>query len=745
MKYSFLILFLFPFLVFGQLSQDQKQEIEEIKLKIAKANHDSIVIKEWINWDNIIYLMDPELDLELNQKIDSLCSLNIKKKLDEKSMNFFLRSKAFSLNNMGLVYYDRGKYSKAIQYHLESLEIDKAIDNQNGLANSYMNLGNNYYIQGHYSDAIEFYNNSLKIHEKLDNKSGMANALMNIGNINHLQKNYEKTIEYYNQSLALREEINDVYGIAGSLNNIGGVYWDQGNFEKATEFYLKCFDLRMEMGDQQGAASALGNLGSVNKAQGNYTVAMDYYGQSLKIKEELGDKLGITATLKSIAGLYLDKGDYSKARKYSQQALKIAQEIGVAIEIRDAARTYYLSSKASNDYATALEMYELYVATKDSLESEENQKAIIHQEFKYKYEKQAAADSVKAAEAGKVKDAEVMASKEESKRLKIQSDKEKQQNIFLFIGLGLAIIFGLFMYNRFKVTNSQKEIIIKQKLDSEKKSEIIAEQHREISDSINYAEMIQQSVLPTLRIEDINKNSFVLMLPKDKVSGDFYWLEESEKYQYYVVADCTGHGIPVAFISMIGTILINEIYNSKKMVYPNEILDELNRLIKLTLTNKEGETMKDGMDIAFVMVDKTTNEVFYSGANNPIWILSEKAIITNNNEEISPNIKEDKNNLFEIKADKQPIGKYADNPKVFTLNKIKLNKGDSFFIFSDGFADQFGGPKGKKFKQVQFKRILLDNSSSEFTSQREILKHAFMDWKSNLEQIDDVCIIGAKV
>ena len=101
--------------------------------------------------------------------------------------------------------------------------------------------------------------------------------------------------------------------------------------------------------------------------------------------------------------------------------------------------------------------------------------------------------------------------------------------------------------------------------------------------------------------------------------------------------------------------------------------------------------------------------------------------------------------MFEIKADKQPIGKYADNPKVFTLNKIKLNKGDSFFIFSDGFADQFGGPKGKKFKQVQFKRILLDNSSSEFTSQREILKHAFMDWKSNLEQIDDVCIIGAKV
>ena len=137
-------------MVFGQLSQDQKQEIEEIKLKIAKANHDSIVIKEWINWDNIIYLMYPELDLELNQKIDSLCSLNIKKKLDEKSMNFFLRSKAFSLNNMGLVYYDRGKYSKPSQYHSETLEIAKAIDNQHGCANTYMNLGNNSYIQGTY-------------------------------------------------------------------------------------------------------------------------------------------------------------------------------------------------------------------------------------------------------------------------------------------------------------------------------------------------------------------------------------------------------------------------------------------------------------------------------------------------------------------------------------------------------------------------------------------------------------------
>lgn len=224
----------------------------------------------------------------------------------------------------------------------------------------------------------------------------------------------------------------------------------------------------------------------------------------------------------------------------------------------------------------------------------------------------------------------------------------------------------------------------------------------------------------------------------------FIGWKKKKSLVFFSVADCTGHGIPGAFISMIGTILLNEIHNSKSIYLPNEILNELNRLIQLSLTNISGNQMKDGMDISFCTLDKNTKTLRYAGANNPVWIVSKSASLKVNEKLIEPSVSSTRQ-LFEIKADKQPIGKYMDQQIPFTLHTIQLTEGDEVFLFSDGFADQFGGEKGKKFKYKPFKRLLLELSGLSCDQQKETIIRTYKEWKGKNEQVDDICIIGLKV
>ena len=411
-------------------------------------------------------------------------------------------------------------------------------------------------------------------------------------------------------------------------------------------------------------------------------------------------------------------------------------------------------------------MYQLHIKMRDSIKNESTYKATIQQQTKYEYEKQASADSVKSVEANKVKDALLVAEKAENKRQQVIT-------IAVTSGLVLVALFLMFVYRRLQITKKQKVVIEakrqeveeqkeaieiahketerqklvveKQKAEVEIINERLEEVSKEISDSINYAKLIQQAVLPSIKMEDLNKESFIYFNPKEKVSGDFYWIEQRDEYSGFAVADCTGHGIPGAFISMIGTILLNEIYNSKKIDIPNEILDELSRLVRLTLTNKEGYTMKDGMDISFAVLDHKTKMLYFSGANNPVWIVSENAEKRINKTTVIPLLEKNGKYIYEIKGDKQPIGDYGDQVKPFTLNSAHLEEGDVFYLFSDGYADQFGGERNKKFKAKPFRELLLSVFDENMENQKYILNENFQNWKGDFEQIDDVTVMGVRV
>lgn len=270
--------------------------------------------------------------------------------------------------------------------------------------------------------------------------------------------------------------------------------------------------------------------------------------------------------------------------------------------------------------------------------------------------------------------------------------------------------------------------ITRQNEEIQKQSAQIAELYDQVKDSILYAKRIQEAILPSK--EEINtalKNSMVLFRPKDIVSGDFYWFSEKHDRAIIAAADCTGHGVPGALMSMIGSSLLNEIVNEKGIVEPAQILFALKQgVIKALNKHPSADQTKDGMDIAICSIPKTGNKIEFAGANNPLWMIRNGEIL-------------------EHRGDRQPVGIYGDNLDTpYTNHEVEVLSGDTVYIFSDGYADQFGGPNGKKFKYSQFKKLLVDINEEPMVKQRDVLNTAIEQWMGEEEQIDDILVVGIR-
>jgi len=286
----------------------------------------------------------------------------------------------------------------------------------------------------------------------------------------------------------------------------------------------------------------------------------------------------------------------------------------------------------------------------------------------------------------------------------------------------------------------QTEEIITQKKEIESQRDEIFEQKKEIerknqnlTDSIIYAKRIQQAMLPNKDLIATNcPEHFILFKPRDIVSGDFYWFKQIKNFTYIAAADCTGHGVPGAFMSMLGISILNEIVTKRDLNPPNEVLDELRKRVKKSLhqTGQDGEA-QDGMDIALCLIDKESNEIQFSGAFNPLYIYRKNA--------------HNSYDLIESKADRMPIGIHPHDNRPFTNRRLNLQKNDTLYIFSDGYTSQFGGQKSEKFKSVRLKEILLDIQDKDMQTQQQILEDTITQWMGKSEQVDDILLIGVRI
>jgi len=629
---------------------------------------------------------------------------------------------------IGLARYQQGNYDEALKNYQTAIVLLEATNNKDYLFRVYQFIGLLSKKRGNYPEALKYYLRSLKVAEETGNAQVAGDDYMDIGNIYIEQANDSEAMKNYNMAIQRFEESGNKKGIGNAYCNIGNIYLDKGDYDKALQCMTNSLEIAKETGDKEGMTNAYGNMGDVYEKQGDYKHALEDHYQSLAIDQEIGDKEGVAEDYLNISGILVNEKRYVEANDCVNKSLVLAKELGSKILLRSVYLSKAILDTANRNFRSAFEDYNKYIVYRDSLTNEENTKKIVSEQMTYDFKKKQA---VEKAEQDK-KDAVDAA------------DKKKQRIItgMISAGLLLVLVFSGLLFNRFRITQKQKKIIEEQK-------ELVEEKNKEVLDSITYAKRLQDAILPPLgTIKKYFPESFVFYKPKDIVAGDFYWMERTESVILIAAADCTGHGVPGAMVSVVCSNALNRAVKEFKITEPGKILDKVRQLVLETFEKSESD-VQDGMDISLAAItvlpqpspsgrENKENKVSpngrdlegavtiqWSGAYNPLWYIQ-------NSE------------MKELMPDKQPIGK-TDNPKPFSTNMLKLNKGDILYLFTDGYADQFGGPKGKKFKYKQLQDKLLDISSQPMAEQKQILEKVFEEWKSNLEQVDDLLIMGIRV
>ena len=666
-------------------------------------------------------------------------------------------------NNMGNVRYYQSNYPLALECYQKSLKIAEELGDKKGKSASYNNMGNVFVDQGNYPQALEYYQKSLKMDEELGNKKEMSFSFGNIGNVHIDQGNYPQALEYYEKQLKIAEELEDDKGKANCYNNIGLVYTYEGNYSKALDYYQKQLKISEKLEDKKGLSRSYTNIGLVYKKQGKFNLALKYYQKSLKIYEELGAQEDMSLLYGNIAGLNNSQKKYNEAIIYANKSIEIAKKIGSLDDERLAHKHLSESYQGLENYKSSLEHYILYKLLNDSIYNTEKNNQLSKMEAVYQSEK-------------KQKEIELLNKDKELQKTEI--NRQTTQKYAFILGFILMLSLAFVSFRSYRQKKKANLILAEQKHQIEEKNEELNQQneeitaqrdeieaqrdeitnqrdtvtvqkdhiekiHIELTDSIRYAKRIQQAVLPVSEsIREILGEHFILFEPRNVVSGDFYWFAKRGDHLIVAVADCTGHGVPGAFMSMLGVSFLNEIVSRSDVTTASGVLNEMRQYVISSLQQQgvSGE-QKDGMDMSVVAIDILNLKMQYAGANNPIYIVRKL-------KEKSEDPSSFDFQLYELKPDKMPIAIHIKMDD-FTNHEMQLQKGDVLYLFSDGYADQFGGPKGRKFMYAPFKEFLLQISNKPLTEQRELLSQNFEKWrngyKAKYEQIDDVTILGIKI
>ena len=609
---------------------------------------------------------------------------------------------ASALNIQGVGFMLKGNYNQALAYHKKGLKMKEEIGDKKGMASSYINIGIIYKDLGNYEQSLFYYKKSLKIDKETGNQMGMSYCLCNIGIIYLNQRNYVQALSYFGECLQSAKETGDKKGMAFSYMNMGNIYGDKGNYEQALDYYKKSLQINEELDDKMGIADIYSNIGIIYSKQDRYEQALLYYQKSFKIDEAAGDKKGMVNSYIDIGTISFKQDILPQALFYGKIALDLAQKLGVVIETKRASNLLYDVYKKTGQSAKALKMHELYIKMNDSINSIENKEAAIKLEYQHAYEKEQALADAKHQE-----------------QMSLSAEREKRQQLIAYSaggGLVMVLLFAFFILNRLQLTHRQKKVIEQQK-------ELVEEQKKDITDSIHYAENIQKALLPSAQELSLIPDGFILFQPKDIVSGDFYWMQHHKDKVYFAACDCTGHGVPGAFMSMIGSSLLDEAVVEKGITKPNEIFYEVRKGF-INALKQTRETQKDGMDAVLIAWDKKST-LQVATAYSPV-------IIIRNGE------------IQELKPDRQPVGFHTGEQKPFTHHELKLEKGDTLYIFSDGYPDQFGGPKDKKFMMKNFKKLLLSIQEASMNEQKTILETTMAEWRGDSEQVDDILVMGVR-
>ncbi|TND01225.1 MAG: Serine/threonine protein kinase [Bacteroidetes bacterium] len=488
----------------------------------------------------------------------------------------------------------------------------------------------------------------------------MAWILHGIGVIYFDLKDYENSLLYFRKMGEALEGFDSEYACARMYSGVGSALLASGRTEEAAENIFRSVGLYEKSGHILGLSRALNDLGIVKRMLGNAQEAAEYLGKALELRRSHKYVPGIITSLIELGTMHMKAGSPDKATPLLHEAAELAAETRSKGKLFQAHRLLAEAYREAGDPVEALAHFEKYMEFKSEVTGEESRNKLAGLEKKFATER-----SEREAEIHRLKNVELRKAYDE-----------------------------------------------------------IETKNREILDSITYARRLQQAIMPSQeRFSELLPGAFVLYLPRDIVSGDFYWMETAGDKILFAAVDCTGHGVPGAFVSIVGANSLHRCVHEFGLTDPGDILSRLSRLVCETFS-RSGEQVNDGMDIALCCYDKANGQLHYAGAYNNLYRVR-------NGE------------TTEYKADKHPVGNQFEQLE-YRSQLVELEKGDAVYIFTDGYADQFGGPKGKKFKKKRLQEKLAAISKSAPAEQKEELRQSFNDWKDKLEQVDDVLVIGVR-
>lgn len=625
-------------------------------------------------------------------------------------------SKVKTLNKLAGTMANSGDLDAALTYFQESYNLSKQLNYHFGIAVSLNNIGKIYMNKSNFPEALNYFFKSLEVAEKYHIKPGISAALGNIAIIYDNQKDYNKSLRYHFKSLKIDEEIGNLKGVASSYNSIGNIYYFKNNYPKVLEYYNKSLEIKYKTGDKKGCASTLANIGNIYYFQNDFEKTQEYYFKALQLFEEVDDVQSVAMLLNNLAETYIGQKKFKEALKYSEKSLKTSEQIGALDDIRSAYRTLSRIYEGLGDHVLALKNYKEFVRYNDSIYNDENKRKAMELDIKYHFDKKAINTRIE----------------NEKKQVLLREEAKKQRLIIYFgaVFLLVVIAFAVYAFRSFKIKqkinqqlSEQKEEIISQRDEIELQRAIVEEKNKGLTDSINYARRIQYTLLANEGFLKENLPShFIYFNPKDIVSGDFYWATKRGNKFFLAVCDSTGHGVPGAFMSLLSISFLNEAINERGILSPDSILNYVReRLIESV--SKEGQ--RDGFDGVLICIEEKSKIITYAAAHNNPVLIKDSLII-------------------ELPYDKMPVG-FADHKASFKLHTVEVKKGDMLYLFTDGYADQFGGKKGKKFKYKNVIELFNSIHQKELREQQALLDSTFETWKDKQEQVDDVCVIGIKM
>jgi serine phosphatase RsbU (regulator of sigma subunit) len=548
----------------------------------------------------------------------------------------------------------------------------------------------------------------------------MAGALIGSGNVYQSMENYNKAIIDYEKAYAIAKEAKDYSNEASCLNNLANVYgtlgkndtvYGKGKNDTAIKYLEEAGIIYRKSNDKYNYGKVLNNIGTVYEDLAKFGKAEEYFLMAIEVRKPIGDNRGLAITFANLGELMNHNGDPDKAIDYLSRAAGYAKKSGatdIELTIYEYISDAYINKA---DYQKALEFTKMQAELKDSLFDDNLSQGIAEMQAKFGVEKA---------------EADARAVEKEKKLIAWAST---------IVGI-LLVVFVFFLWNRAVTRKRVNTKLNQQKEEIEKKNSALHEanveiesKNKDITDSIQYARRIQEAILPEVEFTATFKDSaFVVYRPKDIVSGDFYWMAQTADHLLFAAVDCTGHGVPGAFVSIVCSNLLSQSVKEHGLTRPDEILNDVNIRLSETLRQRQDESrVRDGMDIALCCIHKKTMHLTFAGAFNPAWIIRD-------------------NVLTELLPDKFPVGLFEEEElRKFSYKEFQLIKGDRIYVFSDGYSDQFGGPLGKKYKRSIFQQFVKNIQSKPINQHGKMLLEEHLRWRGANEQIDDILVLGVEV